>query len=129
MSQYSVYDTSGEIVYLYGLATEEMVIEISDRHGGRIFEGVVNPGSHYIDMTTRLATKKSSININIPDELSLPGTLILNDLPIPSNVKINSTLYVVGDGVLEVDFDFPGTYAIDVSAVNMISLKKQVVIK
>jgi hypothetical protein len=65
--------------------------------------------NYYYDIT-KLKLCKKEIN---PTAIN---NHTLSDLPIPSTVRIGSEEFLVEDGELEMTFDLPGTYTINVDS-------------
>jgi hypothetical protein len=107
-----IYETStGKIIgvldcpdFLFSINRDNAIPEQSlIRDGGQI-----DGSLYYYDLIDTVLPR--------PDNPTTINGHILSNLPIPSTIRIGSEEFLVEDGELEMAFDLPGTYTINVDS-------------
>jgi hypothetical protein len=70
--------------------------------------GIIDGGLFYYDLVDQILPR--------PENPTTISGYILTNLPIPSTIRIGSEEFLVEDGELEMAFDLPGTYTINVDS-------------
>ena len=118
MINYLIYNKHGEITRKYNLTSSDKIKKQSFKPGEAYIEGNANANTQYIDPVTMEIKNKPLIKVNIQKLVSVNDLQILNDLPIPCVVLIDNEKYEINDGYLELSFEYPGSYALSIVAVN-----------
>lgn len=123
---YVIYDPlTGVIKRLVNCPESMFTIQIQPGEAG--FEGSANDATQYIK--NGVVTDKPPPTATLSKSaISLSETVTISKLPIPSKLRIEQTTYDVPDGELTVNFNLPGTYRIECSALNYLPQSFEVVV-
>ena len=69
--------------------------------------------THYVDIPTKEVVAKEEMLVSMSVE---NGIVELENLPIPCQITVDTTLYECNEGVASISFDYPGTHTIRVIA-------------
>lgn len=113
------YDEAGEVVE-WGVMSSK-VIAAQREQGQRVLPGGDGKppgilGGDNKSPAVYVCLKRNKVKLKLGNPTRLEGMSLLN-VPKPSIVTINRVDYVVTDGKVELAFEFPGTYRVDVHSV------------
>lgn len=125
---YTVANSNGEIIRKFNFNTPEMIDKQHFLDGEFYISGDIDKELKYIDPVTKEPKDKEIISMVFPDSVNTFDSHIISNLPIPCEVIIDDEPYQVDDGDIELSFEYPGYYLVEVRALNMITLKKMIVV-
>lgn len=102
MTQFAKYDKTGRVLFLGDVPEEMLALQ-----GDRVFVGPIDPETQYIvggQARARPANPAARQGQN------------LYNLPAPCQITINGKVYDCPDTTAALDFTYPGTYHVRVSA-------------
>ncbi len=102
MKYYTVFDKSGRIIRS-GTCPDGMLY----MQGERVLEGQSNDLYQYV---------RFGEIINRPANPATVSGMIVRRIPMRSKVTIEGQTYPVDDGVLELSFEYPGTYRVTIES-------------
>jgi hypothetical protein len=108
MGQYIIYDElTGKITKI--LICSESMLPVNIVIGEAYIEGSVNDSLFYVNPTTHIITAKTDFDFG-DQSIQVNTELVISELPNPTTVRIDSQVYVVTDGSLELTFTNIGKY-------------------
>lgn len=123
---YVIYNPlTGAIKRLVNCPESMFTIQIQPGEAG--MEGVANDATQYIN--NGVITDKPQLLANLSkSSIVLSESVTISNLPIPATVHIERMKYDVPDGELTVNFNLPGTYRIECSALNYLPQSFEVIV-
>lgn len=104
---YSICNATGEVTET---GTSETALLWPVPAGGRRVLELVNPSTHYVDVSTGAVLAKQTFSATVS------GTTI-SGLPPATTVRTDGNTFLVDDGQIELTYDFAGTYDVVCTAI------------
>jgi hypothetical protein len=118
MKDYTFYNSGGAIEYSTRLGTPPTELPVDWGY----VEGDYGSSQYYVDKSTNPVSVKRRPILVFTREMKKDGATYIG-LPIPCTVFVDGISHDVDDGVCELSFILPGSYAVEIVAFPFLTFK------